>query len=41
MSTAAELRALLANNGDYIIDCPGVYDGSTTRPALDARFKFL
>ncbi|KAA8575600.1 hypothetical protein EYC84_004731 [Monilinia fructicola] len=30
MSTAAELRALLANNGDYIIDCPGTGAGTYT-----------
>lgn len=36
---AARLRALLAQ--DKIITCPGVYDGLTTRLALNAGFECL
>lgn len=40
MTTAAKLRALLANESEVVV-CPGVYDGFTARLALNAGFKTL
>ena len=39
-TTASKLRTLLAQENEIVV-CPGVYDGFTTRLALNAGFKIL
>jgi 2-methylisocitrate lyase-like PEP mutase family enzyme len=39
-TTASKLRTLLAQQNEIVV-CPGVYDGFTTRLALNAGFKVL
>ena len=39
-TTASKLRTLLAQKNEIVV-CPGVYDGFTTRLALNAGFKIL
>ncbi|KAJ8066677.1 hypothetical protein OCU04_005720 [Sclerotinia nivalis] len=38
MTATAKLRALLAKEEEIIV-CPGVYDGSTARLTLNAKFQ--
>jgi hypothetical protein len=39
-TTASKLRAMLAQENEIVV-CPGVYDGYTSRLALNAGFKIL
>jgi 2-methylisocitrate lyase-like PEP mutase family enzyme len=39
-TTASKLRGMLAQDGKVVV-CPGVYDGFTSRLALNAGFKIL